>query len=701
MGENQYVCSVDVGGTFTDCVLVDDSGQVTIAKAMSTHTEGLEQGFFRSINKAAKKEGYVSGEIFQDIVRIAHGSTIATNAVVEDRGAKTGLLTTKGHEDTVVMMRGLGRPTGEPPERRTNVFIDKPEPVVPRELIHGIPERMDAQGEVVVSLDESAVREAVRDLVAQGVDAIAVSFLWSFQNSEHERRVAEIITKEAPEVFVSCSSEISPSLGEYERSVATCINSLVGPETSTYLNRLTEALRSDAGFDGAFYVMQSNGGTGTVDMATRKPIGLIGSGPAGGIRGCERLVQELTATNLIVTDMGGTSFELGLIPEGKPLVETTPVIKKYQYNLPKLDVKSIGAGGGSIAWIEDGGEALRVGPESAGADPGPACYGLGGDEPTVTDADLLLGYIDPDAEFGASVDDRRERATEALEPLANRLGLTVLETAKGVFDVINAKMADLAKQEVIGRGYDPREFAVVSYGGAGPVHAAAYAAELGVETVIVPGKISPVWSAYGISQSDVRYQLEQEVVMFEPFDPERILSVYDDLTAKGQDLLMDAGIEPDACEFQRVAKMQYEGQLNQLEIPVPSGELGENEIEKLVSDFEEEYTDRYSEAAHLPGARPEIVSLRAVPIGHVTSFDRHTAEMDSAEPPAAARKTGRDAYLGEADELQPVEVYDGTRLHPGNEIDGPTIIDLPHTSIVVQQSQEATINEYNDVQITF
>lgn len=437
------------------------------------------RGFFNSINAAAEKIGYEVDEIFDNLVRIAHGSTIATNAVVEDEGVKTGLLTTKGHEDTVVMMRGLGRPIGEPPERRTNIFIGKPDPIVPRDLIRGIPERIDAHGDVIVSLNEDAVRTAVSELVDEGVEAVAVSFLWSFKNPEHERRVAEIIDEEAPDLFVSCSHETSPSLGEYERSVATCINSLVGPETAAYLDTITKSLREEKQYEGPFFVMQANGGTGTAEMAARKPISLIGSGPAGGVRACEELVDELDVPDLIVTDMGGTSFEVGLIAEGEPLVDAEPVVKKYQYNLPKLDIKSIGAGGGSIARVDDDSGGLRVGPQSAGAEPGPACYGLGGDDPTVTDADLILGYLDPEAEFGGQVSNREQLARDALEPLADKLGMSLYETAKGIFDVTNAKMPNLALQEVIGQGYDPREFTVVSYGGAGPVHAAAYADELG------------------------------------------------------------------------------------------------------------------------------------------------------------------------------------------------------------------------------
>lgn len=700
MQDSQFVCGVDIGGTFTDCVLIDGTGDVTVAKTVSTHDEGLESGFFDCINAAAEKIGYEEDEIFDDIVRLAHGSTIATNAVVEEEGVKTGLLTTNGHQDTVIMMRGLGRPTGEPPERRTNIFIGKPDPIVPRELTRGIPERVDAHGEIIVSLDEQAVRTAVRELIAEGVEAVAVSLLWSFKNPEHERRVAEIIKDEAPDLFVSCSHETSPSLGEYERSVATCINSLVGPETSAYLDTITESLREDKQYGGPFYIMQANGGTGTAEMAAQKPISLIGSGPAGGVRACEELVVELDTPDVIVTDMGGTSFEVGVIADGEPLVNSEPVVKNYQYNLPKLDIKSIGAGGGSVARVDEDSGGLRVGPKSAGAEPGPACYGLGGADPTVTDADLVLGYIDPDAEFGGQVSNHEQLAREALEPLADRLGLSLYEAAKGIFDVTNAKMANLAQQEVIGRGYDPRDFTVVSYGGAGPIHAAAYADELGSSTVVVPSEVSPVWSAYGISQSDVTYTLEREVVMLEPFDPAELRTTFEDLESEGLELLRDAGIPAEDIAFNRSAKMQYEGQLNQLNISVSKAELGEGNIEQLLERFQREYSQRYSPAAQLPEARTEIVSIRLNPVGRVQKSGRVVTTEKTDTIPNRAKKPSRAVYMGEQDGTVEVDVYRGTELRPGNEIAGPTVIDLPNTSIVVHSGQTVSINEYHDFEIS-
>jgi len=697
---SDIICAVDIGGTFTDCVLVNDEGDVATAKSLSTHDEGSEKGFFSSIDTAAQQWDYDKNEIYESIVRIAHGTTVATNTVVENQGAKTGLLTTKGFEDTAAIMRGVGRATGEPPE---NIFkiteVDKPDPVVRRELTRGIPERMDKHGKEVVPLDEEAVREAVYDLVEADVKAIAVCFLWSFYNSEHEQRAKEIIEDIAPDLYVSVSNKVSKSLGEYERTVATAINAKVGPGTSAYVDSIEKGLAEERNFDEPFLMMQANGGNTLANHAVKTPVTLIGSGPVGGLSGCRRLLKERNETNIIATDMGGTSFEFGLIKDGDPLVDDEPVIQKYQYSLPKLDIKSIGAGGGSLARIDEDSNSLRVGPESAGASPGPACYDRGGDEPTVTDADLLLGYIDPDVTFGEDISPREDLARDAVASLGEQLGLSVEATAKGIFDVINAKMANLMENEVIGRGFDPRDFTVVSYGGAGPLHASSYAEELGVDTVIIPGFISPVWSAYGISQADIRHQLEHQLAMEEPFDPAEIQSVFADLEADGRELLEAADTLETDMEFNRMVTMRYQGQLNELEVRLPPGNLSEDDIDQLISRFETQYEQRYSPTARLPEAKLEIVTVRSEPRGVVESYERATQDLEASEPPSSAKKHVRDVYMDDERGSTEVPIYDGMELLPGNELPGPVVIDMPNTGIVVKDEQSAFVNEHADIEL--
>ncbi|MFB6171556.1 MAG: hydantoinase/oxoprolinase family protein [Haloarculaceae archaeon] len=696
----EYVCAVDAGGTFTDCILIDESGEVTTAKALTTHDEGVQQGFFDSIDAAGRKLGYDEGEVFDDIVRLAHGTTVATNTVVEDAGVTTGLITTRGHEDTVRMMRGVGRATGEPPE---NIFevteVDKPDPIVPANLIRGVPERVDADGEVVSPLDEAATREVVRDLVDEGVEAIAIALLWAFKNPEHERRVREIVADEAPDVYVSCSHAVAPKVGEYERSVATCINSLVGPETASYVEALTDDLETEYGYGRPLLMMQCNGGNAWSDRVADEPIKLIGSGPVGGLRGCERLVDEFGVENIIATDMGGTSFELGVIQDGDPLVADETVIQKYHYNLPRLDIKSIGAGGGSIAYIAEDTGSLRVGPQSAGAEPGPACYGRGGEQPTVTDANLILGYIDPEAELGDELTPDLDLAREAVGELADELGMTVEATAQGIFDVTNTKMANLMQNEIIGRGFDPREFTVVSYGGAGPIHATSYADELNVETVVVPSDISPVWSAYGIAQSDLLYQFEEEVSIPQPVDPADLESVFSELEARANDVL-GTEVDEGRVRYDRVAKMRYKGQVHDLEVSVPNGSLDESDVASVSERFQTQYERRYSPAARLETAVEQFVTLRLEARVAVEQFERETSPPTETAPAAAAEEPSRRVFLDEAGGYAEIDVWDGLELQPGNEFDGPAIVDMPNTSVVVHDGQSVSVNEYYDFEIS-
>lgn len=699
----EYVCAVDAGGTFTDCILIDDAGEVTTAKALTTPEAGIEEGVFDSIDAAAAKLGYEAGEVYDDLVRLAHGTTVATNVVVEENGVETGLLTTQGHEDTVRMMRGVGRVTGEPPE---NVFrvteVDKPDPVVPPSLIEGVPGRIDADGNEVAPLDEAATREAVRDLLDAGVEAIAVSLLWSMKTPEHEERVAEIIEEEATrDVFVSLSHAVAPKVGEYERSVATCINSQVGPPTASYIGRLTAELDARYGYDGGVQLMQCNGGTAWPAAIEETPIKLIGSGPVGGLRGCEQLTETGDYDDVIATDMGGTSFELGIVEDGDALVTDETVIRKYQYNLPRLDVKSIGAGGGSIARVDPDSGALKVGPDSAGADPGPACYGLGGTEATVTDANLVLGYIDSEAEFGDELTPDLDRAREALDGLADELGLTVEETALGVFEVTNTKMANLMESEVIGRGFDPRDFVVVSYGGAGPIHAAAYASQLNVDRVVVPSEVSPVWSAYGIAGSDGLYQFERELSLVEPFDAEELSTAFADLESEARSAVADgaADVDPDNLRFERVGKLRYEDQVNDIETTFPAGEFGPDELSETLDGFRAEYERRYSPAARLEAAREELVSLRVNARVPVAGYDRATATPVGSAPPDGARTGERAVYDGAERGRVDVPVYDGTALEAGNELAGPVLVDLPNTTVVGPEGTTVSVNEYGDFEI--
>jgi N-methylhydantoinase A len=697
--------AVDIGGTFTDCIIVADDGRVAYGKALSSPADDFQSGFFGSLEAAAGQLGHSNEDLFDSLLKlISHGSTVATNIVVEERGANVGLLTTLGHEDTLQMMRGVGRITGEPPEnilKITETF--KPTPLVPRHHVAGLVERVDSIGKVLVELDEAGLREAVTALAADGCDAFAVALLWSIQNPAHELRAREIINEIAPDAFVSVSHEISKSVGEYERTVATVINALVGPRTSQYLNTLDDRL-AELGFEDGLMLMQSHGGMVPLQQGRRLPVLTIGSGPVGGLVGTQRLAADLGVPDVIATDMGGTSFDVGLLKDGEPLVALDTTLGKWNYRVPAVEVLSIGAGGGSIAWVDPQGTSLRVGPHSASSNPGPACYGRGGEEPTVSDANLVLGYVDPEVVFGTAADGRsihpdRDLAEAAIARVAEPLGLSVVDAALGIVEIANTKMANLLENVVIGRGFDPRDFLLVSYGGSGPLHAAGYARALGIDRIAIPGEVASVWSAFGIALSDVRYHAEHDVALLSPFDPAAMQSAYEELEAE---LLEDSAGEREragaAVQIRRHARMRYEWQRNELEVELPLGDLDEAALTTATGDFESAYGERYGSAALLPGARLEITSLRAevlIPVG------ASKAARQTGQGAAGAEKTTRLVAFERGADPSPTKVYDGNGLLADQVVPGPAVIDLPTTGIVVPAGAKVTRSPAGDFILTF
>ena len=680
-----FVCGVDIGGTFTDCVLISEEGQVGLGKALSSPADSFQSGFFGSIDAAASKFGLTGADVYERMDKlISHGSTVATNIVVERNGARIGLITTLGFEDTIRIMRGMGRATGEPPENLLKVAeTRKPEPLVRRENVFGIAERFDSLGQEIVALDEDAVAAAADTLVARGVDTIAVAFLWSVRNNAHEVRAREIVRERAPGVFVTISSDISKAVGEYERIVATLINAYVGPVTSRYLHGVQNRL-GEIGFEGDLHVMQCHGGMVPISIGADRPIFTIGSGPVGGLIGCARVCEDLGTKDIIASDMGGTSFDVGIIKDGEPLAADDTLLGKFRYRVPALEVISIGAGGGSIAWIDKHGGGLRVGPQSASSLPGPACYDRGGTEPTVTDADVVLGYIAPEATFGTSGDrggfrPNRDLAEKAIrERVAEPLGLSLTDAALGIIEVANAKMANALENEIIGRGFDPRDFTLMSYGGAGPFHAVGYAQSLGIDTIVVPGEAASVWSAFGISQADIRYQYEASVALLAPFEAGGIEQHFQTLEAEARAGLGSRS-DVEAFEFRRFARMQFQWQLHELEVRLPDGPMTPELMDEVSRDFIAMYAERYGEAALLPGARLEIVSLRLEPAIAMGSARLDRLQLEEGE----FRKGTRPVWFRRGEGPTDTAIYNGDHMPVGEPVEGPAVIDLEITGIVL------------------
>lgn len=686
-----YVIGVDIGGTFTDCVALGPDGGLTQSKTLSTHGTDPGEGVVKGVMLLSEALDVPFAALLADTDRISHGTTIGTNLIVERKGGPVGLITTMGHADTMSIMRGSGRTAGLTPEQVFDVHLTrKPDPLVPRALVVEVHERIDADGNVVVRLDEEGVRTAVATLIDAGVKAIAVSTLWSFLNPVHERRIADIIGEIAPDMFVSLSSEVSPVLGEYERTVATVINSYIGPASTRYLRKTEQALKAE-GLTGPFLVMQANGGVIPVDVASRLPVTTLDSGPSGGLAGTASLAQRLGHANVIATDMGGTSFDVGLVIAGQAVLSESCVLDQYSFLQPHLDVRSIACGGGSIARADPLSRSLRVGPHSAGSVPGPVAYGRGGTEPTVTDADVVLGLLRADGFLDGRMALDAEGARRAVANVAAPLGVSVEEAAAGILRVNNNAAANLIRRRTIEQGLDPRDFVIYAFGGAGPVHAFGYAEELGVDEVVIPlGNGASTLSAYGIASSDMTRYFDRAVELPLPVDLTVIGNALDALEAEAYAALGNQG----DVLIERYGLMRYAEQyLQSLPLRLPDGPPLADWNERVKSIFTAEYARLYG-----PGA---LVALQTVEIFTL----RVRASIRLARPPSASA-TGKDGAAPTSQrkvfwpgEMQWVEtaVWDGRTLTTDVVVQGPAIVELPHTSVAIAPRQRLTLDSYGNL----
>jgi N-methylhydantoinase A len=691
-----YICGIDVGGTFTDCVVVDEQGAITVAKAPSTPGD-FSRGMFDALGVAASRLGIEPDAFPAQIEALFHGTTVATNAMVERKGVQAALITTAGHGDALRIMRGAGRTAGLPPEEYLQVSrAAKPDPIIPRRLIRTVHERVDAKGRSVVELDQASTRSVVRELLDMGVRSIAVCLLWSFRNPDHELAVRAIIEEEArgEDVFVTLSHELLPKLGEYERTAGTAINAYIGPLVRDYLADLRG--KADArGMEGPVLVMQAGGGLADSRRVVDVALQTIGSGPVAGVAGSSRFGARTGMANVICTDVGGTTFDVGLVVDGRPVRRPSSIIGQYEYSLPQVDVRSVGAGGGSIAWIDPVSGALRVGPHSAGADPGPAAYGQGGTQPTVTDANVVLGYIDPENFLGGQMRLDPDRAQAAIATLAEPLGMEPVQLAAGVVHIVEAQMAELIRQMTIQSGYDPRDFIVFAYGGAGPTHGVGYASELGARSVVVPLlDLGSVWSAYGVASSDLVELVERTDIMRAPFDLDRLNRALAELTELGSARLVDQGVAPEHIGVALHAHIRYTAQINQVDVPMDEGALDESGLARLVAAFETRYEQLFGHGSGYSGAGLELVTVSAEVRGRLPAQRDSVHETSTAGEP---RQRGtREVYWHGDGRRLPTRVYDGSTLIPGHAFDGPAIAELPHTTVVVPPGRSAVIDEYGD-----
>jgi N-methylhydantoinase A len=691
------IVGIDTGGTFTDIVVVHSDGRITINKSATTPKD-FAQGVIDAVGIAAQSLGNTLGQFLQRTMMFKHGTTVATNALITRRGAKVGLITTRGFEDTIYVMRAVGRVDGlDEMEIKHVTKVTKPVPLVPRQSIMGVYERIDYKGSVVVPLDLAGVREAVRELVeGRGVEAIAVCLLFSWMNPAHEECVAAIVKEMYPDrdLPVTLSHRISPRMGEYARSNTAIVNSFLWNTIDRYISGLNRQLRT-LGLPDDVMVMQANGGI--VRPAQMTGIGTLQSGPAGGMIATAFVARTLGHPNVITGDMGGTSFDVGLITDYQFAHAREPIAERFRLLQPMIDVESIGAGGGTIARVDPLTGRLVVGPDSAGADPGPICYGMGGTQVTVTDANVVLGYIDPDYFLGGRRKLDKKAAEQAIErQIARPLKLSTIEAAGGIYDVINSKMSDLIRRQVVRAGHVPEEFVIYAFGGAGPVHAAAYGAELGIHRVYV-FPISPVFSAFGIAASDVVHTRMVTRHLVAPIDMEALNAEIEGIEADLARVMEKEGFSAGEMTFRRVLHMRYTRQVNEVEVSCPPGRLSARDRGRIEAAFNTKYEEMYGAGAGHAEAGIEVIAIAVDAIGATVKPSLRKNPLAGPDSRGARKGSRRAYFTGRNPGYKDAAIYDYTKLEAGNALSGPAIIETPFTMVVVPEGHRVEIDEYLNV----
>ena len=696
---------VDIGGTFTDLVVIDDAtGTARVGKVLTTAKDpahGVEEGIHALLDEAGVRS---------DAVRaVVHGTTLATNALIERKGAKTALLTTEGFRDALEIRR-------EGRYDMYDLFIDPPPPLVPRHLRREVPERLLADGSILKTLDEAAARRALAELAREGVEALAICLLHAYVNPTHERRLSEIAREVSPGLSVSCSSEVVPEIREYERASTTCANVYVAPLMARYLEDLERRLAA-LGIDGQLYIMQSSGGTALPPLARRLPVRLVESGPAAGALAAAQAARERHEPKLLSFDMGGTTAKACVIDDGVPLVGREFEVARADrfkkgsglpIRVPVIELIEIGAGGGSIARVDRMG-LLKVGPDSAGADPGPACYTLGGRHPTVTDADLLLGYLDAEFFLGGRMRLDREAAHRVVgEHVARRLGLDVTGAAWGIHRVVNENMAAAARIHGIERGRDLRQYPLFAFGGAGPVHCWQVAKILKVPRILIPFGAGAM-SAYGLLAAPLAFDFVRTGRQrLDRADWPAINRLFAEMEEEGRALLARAGVAPADIHISRIAEMRHAGQGHEVECAMPLGALSTESLPTITASFENAYRALYHRLPHgvpiealnwrltVSGPQPSTgLSRRSEPgralIRPPSVHASRTAPTTTGS--ARATKGARQAYFAEVGGFVETPVYDRYALRAGAEFAGPAIVEERESTAVVGPGARCRVDD--------
>jgi N-methylhydantoinase A len=698
MTATTYIVATDVGGTCTDTIIVASTGEIHIGKALSTPPD-FADGVLNSIQSALDLMGVSRREMLENTTLFVHGSTVVDNTVLTRDGARTGLITTEGFEDTLLVTRGAyGRWSGLTEEGIKNpVKTERAPALVDRGAIAGVKERIDCDGDVVEVLDLATAERAVRFLVEEKkVEAIAVSFLWSFFNPSHERAVRDLIGRIAPQAYVTLSSDIAPVPGEYERTSTAVINAYAGRMARDYLNSL-EKLLGENGYRGQTMVIQGYGGLLPAGEAAERAVGMIECGPAAGVIGAKYLGDMMGDKDIIAADMGGTTFKVGVIQGGELEYAREPLVDRFHYVAPKIDVVSIGAGGGSIVQLDPKTKLPTVGPRSAGSRPGPICYGLGGTEPTLTDVMVLIGYMEP-AHFlrGSITLDRDSTCRIFKEKIADPLGKSVEEAAIGIYRIAAAQITDLIRKITVERGLDPRDFVLHSFGGTCGMLASAFGEELAVRRIVIPYTAS-VNCAFGLVTADVRHEYSTTTTLPAEASPEEVSAIFAPLIERAQQQLGAEGFAPGSTHFGWSVDLRYRRQVHEVTTPVHAETpLDAAGLAALIDDFENLYERKFGKGSAYREAGIEMTMFRLTASGLMQRLSL-SKEVEGVAESSHARIGRRPIFVEAKGALAEADIYDFTKLAPGNRLAGPAVIHTPITTIALQQGQSARMDGYRNI----
>jgi N-methylhydantoinase A len=680
----KYKLGIDVGGTFTDFILISDTGDTSIHKVLST-PQDPSIGVLNGIHDLADILDMDLSTLVTHIETIVHGTTVATNALLTLKGAKTALITTKGFRDALEMRRGIR-------EEQYNNHYRNVTPLIPRYLRLTVDERIDADGNILTPLDESELPAIIEFLTQEKVEAIAVCFMNAFKNSIHEQQTVKYFREHLPDCFITASTEVLPSIRFYERVSTTAVNAYIGPVVANYLGNLTRKL-DEIDFTGTLLIMQSNGGVVTPDIVVKSPAMTVLSGPAAAPTAGAFYANLMGYKDCITIDMGGTSFDASLVIDGQCVTSTNGEINRYKIALPALDIATIGAGGGSIGWIDHGG-LLHMGPQSAGALPGPICYDLDGTLPTCTDANLILGYLNPDFFSGGKIKLNTEKTRSiTTDQLAAKLGLPLHDTAVGMYKIINTNMAQGVRQVSIEKGYDPREALFIVAGGAGPIHAGEICKELEIPMFVVPN-VASIFCAAGMLLGDLKHDyVRSYIAPFSKIDKREFLGLYDQMREIGAETLKKEGISDDRIEFYPVLDLRYVGQYHEVQLGVAWNEVKDFDLTKIQQAFHREHNRLFGYSLEEEGTEIEVINVRLRALG-ITEKPKFLGGTVQAVPLDKALKGKRSVFVPESNRMEDIEVYDGDMPLNGHTIKGPAVIEKVNTSIFVGAGYDCMVDDY-------